>query len=251
MIGTLRKFRRLFDTKSGNALMLALDHGTGHGLLPGLEDLKDLLDNSSGKRVQGVVLNKGMARAHGAELDTGLNIIINLSAGTRHGVPDYNKTLVCSVSEALRLGADAVSVQVNIGNDLEDRMLADFGVAVAEAHEHGLPVAAVIRPRGERIVDESDKSLVAHAITLGGELAADLVCVPYSGDPQSFATACAHCPAPVLVTGGSTARNFNEFTSACAEALASGAAGIWAGRQVFQHAMPYVALDKLIALVHE
>lgn len=251
MIGTLRKFRRLFDAESGNALILALDHGAGHGLIPGLEDLRDLLANVSGKRVQGVALNKGMARAHGADLDPGMNIVVNLSAGTRHGVPAYNKTLVCSIPEALRLGADAVSVHVNIGNDLEDRMLADLGAAVAEAHEYGLPVAAVIRPRGERIVDESDKSLVAHAVTLGGEMAADMVCAPYSGDSESFGRACRYCPAPVFVTGGPAAKNFNEFLNSCAEALASGAAGVWAGRNIFQHVMPFIALDKLIAVVHE
>ena len=250
MIGTMRKLKRFFDKESGQAVVFALDHGAGQGLVPGLEDAAELVGNLGGKRVQGVVLNRGMARALGADLDPRVNLIVSLSAGTRHGVPAYNKTLVCSTSEAMRLGADAVAVQVNIGNDLEDRMLADFGAVVDDSHAHGMPVAAVIRPRGELIVNESDKSLIAHAVTLGGELSADMVVTPYSGESESFGRACAYCPAPVFVTGGPAVKNFNDFLKTAREALDAGAAGIWAGRNLFQHKMPLMALDKLIHLVH-
>jgi class I fructose-bisphosphate aldolase len=177
-------------------------------------------------------------------------LTLQLSAGTRHGLPSYNKSIVCSVAEALRLGADAVAVHVNIGNDLEDRMLADFGMVTDEAHGLGLPVMAVIYARGGQIVNELDPSLVAHCIRLGGELGADLVCTPYSAEPQSFSQAVASCPAPVLAAGGPGMDDYEGFLAMAREALELGVAGICAGRNVFQQPDPVQALARLVDVVH-
>jgi fructose-bisphosphate aldolase, class I len=99
---------------------------------------------------QGVILHKGMVMAHAGDIRLDQSLIVHLSAGTRHGLPSYNKALVCSVQEALRLGADMVSMHINIGNDLEDRMLSDLGACVEEAHQLGLPLLAMIYARGGR-----------------------------------------------------------------------------------------------------
>ncbi|WBF69171.1 fructose-bisphosphate aldolase [Desulfovibrio subterraneus] len=250
MIGILRKLKRFFPTPSGRAVLLSLDHGANEGMLSGLNRMPELLEHIATRNVQGVVLNKGYARAHGLSLPPSLPLVMQLSAGTRHGLPAWNKALVCSIPEALRLGADTVSVQINIGNELEDRMLADFGSVTEEAHQHGLPVMAVIYAKGERIVKELDPSLISHCIRLGGELGADLVSVPYSGDRQSFARAVQSCPAPVLVAGGPGHPNPENLLNMIGEALECGASGVSIGRNVFQQENPQEVLDNLIALVH-
>ncbi|UZP66944.1 2-amino-3,7-dideoxy-D-threo-hept-6-ulosonate synthase [Desulfovibrio mangrovi] len=250
MIGILRKLKRFFPAPSGRAVMLSLDHGANEGMLTGLTRMPQLLEYVTTRNVQGVVLNKGYARAHGLTLPSNLPIVMQLSAGTRHGLPAWNKALVCSIPEALRLGADAVSVQINIGNELEDRMLSDFGSVTEEAHQHGLPVLAVIYAKGDRIVKELDPSLISHCVRLGGELGADIVSVPYSGDQPSFARAVQSCPAPVLVAGGPGQSNFDGLLHMIQESLDCGAAGVSIGRNVFQQENPEEALDRIIAMVH-
>ncbi len=250
MIGTLRKLKRFFSTPNGKAAILTLDHGASDGMLPGITRLPDLLEHIAARPVQGVVLNKGFARAHALALPPETPLIIQLSAGTRHGLPAWNKALVCSIPEALRLGADAVAMQINIGNELEDRMLADFGAVTDEAHQHGLPVLAVIYARGDRIVRELDPSLIGHCIRLGGELGADMVSVPYSGDAASFARAVNACPAPVLVAGGPGPANFDGVLRVTHEAMDCGASGVCIGRNIFQQDQPEAALDALLELVH-
>ncbi len=250
MIGCQRKLERFFHPESRRILLLPLDHGASEGLTPGLADLPGLLQLLDGIPVQGVVLNKGRARAHAASLPVRRNVGLQLSGGTKHGLPSYNKSIVCGVPEALRLGADAVAVQVNIGNDLEDRMLQDFGGITDEAHQVGLPVIAVIFARGGQIVNELDPSLIAHCIRLGGEMGADMVCAPYSGDPRSYSAAIASCPAPVLTAGGQEKPDFASFLAFLAQALGCGAAGIAVGRNVFSHPDPAAALRQLAALVH-
>lgn len=250
MIGTTRRLRRLFHTRTSRSVILPLDHGASDGMLQGIETFPELLAGAATLPVQGVVLNKGLARAKAADVEPETNLIIQLSAGTKHGLPNYNQSVVCSVEQAHRLGADAVSVHVNIGNDLEDRMLQEFGTITDEAHLLGLPVIAVIYALGGQIVNELDPSLIGHCIRLGGELGADVVCVPYSGDAASFGHAVEHSPVPVLVTGGPGQPDWKSFLAMIQEALEAGASGVAIGRNIFQHGEPMKALAAVCETVH-
>ncbi|QLA16607.1 class I fructose-bisphosphate aldolase [Desulfolutivibrio sulfoxidireducens] len=250
MIGCARKLSRLFDSRSGRTVLVPLDHGVGEGVLPGIEDLPGLIGMIRDFPVQGLVLNKGALRAYLSEVPAAIRVAAQLSGGTRHAVPPYIRSLVCSVHEALRLGADLVAMQVNIANDLEDRMLADLGVVCDDAHGLGVPVLAVIQPKGDRIVNEMDPSLICHCIRLGAELGADMVGVPYSGDARSFSRACAASSAPVVITGGSCRPDFASFLGMVGQALEAGAAGTCVGRNVLQHHDPRQALGLLVDLVH-
>ena len=250
MTGCQRRRQRLFDKHSTNTILLPLDHGVSEGMLTGLDDMAALLQNLQPRTVQGVILHKGMAAAHADHLDPDQALIVHLSAGTRHGLPPYARTLVCSVQEAVRIGADAVSVHINIGNEYEDRMLSDLGMITDEAHLLGIPVLAMIYARGGQIVNELDPTLVAHSIRLGAELGADLIKVPYSGDQKSFARAVQGSPVPVLIAGGPKKSDFQEFLVMIREALDTGARGISIGRNIFQHENPLEAIAQLAALVH-
>ncbi len=250
MIGCLRKLQRFFLNPSRRTVLLALDHGLSEGMTPGIAKIPGLLENAHKTGIQGVILNKGLVRAHAATLSPEVLLVVQLSAGTRHGIPPYNKSVVCSIPEALRLGADAVCMQLNIGNDLEDRMLTDFGMLTDEAHSAGLPIIAVLYPRGGQIVNEFDSSLISHCIRLGGELGADLICTPFSDDAVSFGEAIAASPAPVLVTGGPSQPDFDGVLRMLKDALECGASGVTIGRNIFQRPNSEECLEKIVKLVH-
>lgn len=246
-----RRCQRLFHPHSHTSLLLPLDHGISEGMIQGLDNMSSLLKGLDPQVVQGVILHKGMAAALLEELDPRINLIIHLSAGTRHAIPPYAKSLVCSVQEAVRLGADAVSVHVNMGNDCEDRMLTDLGMVTDEAHLLGIPVLAMIYARGGQIVNELDPTLVAHSIRLGAEMGADLVKVPYSGDPESFSKAVRACPVPVLIAGGPKKSDYKTFLHMVAEAMDCGAQGVSIGRNIFQHHNPAKALKEMDKILRQ
>lgn len=251
MTGYKRRLGRFFDPVNGKTMILPLDHGGSEGLVSGLGDMGGLLASLGGTAVRAVVLHKGMAQAYSDRLDVDLNLIVHLSAGTKHGLPSYSKALVCSVQEALRLGADAVSVHVNIGNDLEDRMLADLGMVVDEAHQWGVPVIAMVYARGGQIIKEHDPSLVAHCIRLGAELGADMVKVPFSNEQKVFSQAVASCPVPVVVAGGARHADFEDLILMVKNSMQCGIKGVSIGRNVFQHPFPLEAMERLWETVSE
>ena len=251
MNGTNRRLKRLFDKESGNSLILALDHGANEGMIDGLGSIQSILESLPASGVQGVILNKGLARHYGHLVPEDVNLIIQLNAGTRHGSPSYNKNLVCSISEALRLGADAVSMHVNIGNDLEDRMLVDLGEITNEAHLLGIPVLATVLAKGSQIVNEHDSSLVAHCIRIGAELGPDIVAVSYPSNGDTFQKAVAASPIPVLVTGGPLGQNLEGALNNTAKGLEAGCRGFCIGRNIFQTEKPIESMEKYAEITHK
>ncbi|WP_034641790.1 class I fructose-bisphosphate aldolase [Desulfovibrio inopinatus] len=245
-----RKTRRLFHPESNRIVMLPLDHGISDGMVEGLDDVPTLLNLVSTNSVQAVVLNKGTARRRIADVPMSTHLGIQLSGSTKHGLPPYAKTLVCTIHEAARLGADFVSLHINIGNDFEDRMLTDLGQVTDDAHLLGIPVLAVIQPEGGQIVDKLDRILIGHCIRLGSELGADIIGVPYSGDSKTFSAAVSTSNSPVVLTGGPSRPLFDDFCELITEAMDCGASGVCIGRNIFQNPEPIAALDRIVGLVH-
>ena len=72
------------------------------------------------------------------------------------------KVIVNTVTNALKMGADGVSVHINIGADNEARMLEDLGMVAVECMEWGMPLLAMMYPRGRKIEDEFSAEAVCH-----------------------------------------------------------------------------------------
>ncbi|WP_045216630.1 class I fructose-bisphosphate aldolase [Desulfonatronovibrio magnus] len=245
MTGHKRRLERFFDVRTRKTMILPMDHGVSEGLVSGLDDMSKLISSLTDTQVKGVVLHKGTAMEQSANLSVNQNLVIHLSAGTKHGLPSYGRALVCSIQEALRIGADAVAVHINIGNDLEDRMLSDLGLVVDEAHQLGVPVLAMIYARGGQIINELDPHLVAHCIRIGSELGADIIKVPYSGDKKIFNRAVKSVSTPVVIAGGPKQDDFESFLNMVDDSIECGAAGVSIGRNIFQQPDPVSAIDKL------
>ena len=109
MFGKNIRLERIIDRKSGNAVIVPMDHGISVGPIPGLIDMKDTVNNVSEGGATAVLMHKGIiARGHRAGgKDVGL--ILHLSASTDIGVTSHSKVLVATVEEAIKYGADAVS----------------------------------------------------------------------------------------------------------------------------------------------
>jgi 2-amino-4,5-dihydroxy-6-oxo-7-(phosphonooxy)heptanoate synthase len=195
-----------------------------------------------------VVVHKGRARLIDPELLVDSALIVHLSASTAHA-PDSNaKVLVGDVEEALRLGADAVSVHVNIGSDTEAAQLVDLGTVAGACDRWGVPLLAMVYPRGPRVATPSRPELVAHVVNIAADLGADIVKTVAAAPVARMADVVTSSPIPVVVAGGpGTQTSLYDFA---VQALAVGCRGLAAGRRVFGSTDPEQAVRKLAAIVH-
>lgn len=111
--------------------------------------------------VDAILLHKGRVRSVPVDCFRRVALVVHLSASTEHAPDSDEKVLVGHVDEALRLGADAVSVHVNMGSSTEASQLADLGIVAGACVRWGLPLIAMIYPRGPGLEDPWDAELVA------------------------------------------------------------------------------------------
>jgi len=242
------RVRRLFRHGDGRLLVVPLDHSVTDGPLGC--DLNALLGEVNGTGVDAVVLHKGSLRHVDPACFADMSLIVHLSVSTRHA-PDPNaKYLVAGVDEALRMGADAVSVHVNLGSLQEARQISDLAEVSRECERWNLPLLAMVYARGPQIGDPHSAELVAHAATLAADLGADVVKTDYVGSPQRMAEVVRACPIPVIVAGGPRADDTSALLARVGDALHGGAAGVAVGRNVFQASRPGRTAAAIARLVH-
>jgi len=99
----------------------------------------------------------------------------------------------------------------------------------------GMPLIAMMYPRGKAIVNPNDVEVVSHAARAGAELGADIIKTNYTGDVDSFRRVVEGCPVPVVIAGGPKTETDMEFLQMIEGALQAGARGVAIGRNVFQH----------------
>lgn len=250
MIGKKIRLERIINRNTGRTILVPMDHGITVGPIPGIENMKDAVKAISDGGANAVIEHKGAVEdgLRGEGSDIGL--IVHLSASTSMAVSPNAKTIVCSVEEAIRLGADAVSVHVNLGNGDEKNMLKDFGRITYEARSWGMPVLAMMYPRGEKIKDEYDVEAVKHVARVGAEMGADIVKVSYTGSPESFRDVVEGCFVPVVIAGGAKMDSDKDILEMVKGSLDAGGAGVSIGRNVFQHRNPTKIVKAFSELIH-
>lgn len=251
MIGKKIRLERIIDRNSGRTVIVPMDHGVTVGPIEGLTDMREAVSKVVAGGANAILMHKGMVRAghRGAGKDIGL--VIHLSAGTSMS-PDPNaKELVCTVEEAIKLGADAVSVHINLGAETDKEMLGQLGFVSERCMQWQIPLVAMMYTRGPKIKNEYDVANVKHAARVGAELGADIVKVPYTGSVKSFATVVQGCPVPVVIAGGPKMESDKDIFEMVEGALKAGAAGLSIGRNAFQHKNPEKVVGVLCEMVHE
>ncbi|MDI9619255.1 MAG: 2-amino-3,7-dideoxy-D-threo-hept-6-ulosonate synthase [Candidatus Nezhaarchaeota archaeon] len=246
-MGKERRLRRIFR-EDGKAVIVPMDHGVTTGPIEGIIDMQRAVDNLKGGYVDAVVLHKGVAK----HVESGnLALIVHLSGSTIRGTDPNWKVCISSVEEALLLGADAVSVHVNLGAEREHSMLRKLGKVADTCDRWQVPLLAMMYPRGPKIPSEYDPEAVAHAARLGAELGADVVKTVYTGSRESFRSVVEACPVPIVLAGGPKTPDVKSFLNMVHEAVEAGAQGVSIGRNVFQANPPRAMAYALYSIVHE
>ena len=251
MIGKEIRLERIINRNTRRTVIIPMDHGVSSGPIKGLLNMKEAIGEVVKGGANAIVIHKGLVGSghRGRGKDVGL--IIHLSASTSLS-PDPNaKTLVCSVEEALKCGADAVSIHINIGADDEKTMLKDFGTVSRACSYWGIPLLAMVYPRGRSIKNEYEIKAVKHAARLGAELGADIVKVSYTGSAESFNEVVEGSFVPVVIAGGPQMQTDRDVLEMVSGSIRAGGAGVSIGRNAFQHSTPDRMVKAIASIVHK
>ena len=251
LLGKQIRLERIMNRNTGKTVIVPMDHGISVGPIDGVINIKDAIHKVSQGGANAIVEHKGLVGDGHRGKGSDIGLIIHLSASTNLAVYPHAKTLVCSVEEAVKLGADAVSIHVNLGNGEEGRMLHDFGKVSYDARNWGMPLLAMIYPRGEKIENEYGVDVIKHAARVGDELGADIVKVSYTGTPESFREVVAGCNVPVVIAGGEKMDSDRDILEMVKGSIDAGGAGVSIGRNVFQHRDPAKMVQAISAVVND
>lgn len=244
------RIERLFDRKSKRTIIVPMDHGLTVGTIKGLENLADMVDKVAIGGANAVLMHSGMVGAGHRQYGQDIGLIIHLSGATSLTPDPDRKVLVCSVERALKMGADGVSIHINIGADEEPEMLQDAHKVVESSREWGLPLIAMMYPRGKKIKDENAPEVVNIAVRAGAELGADIVKTNYTGDIDSFKYIVKSVHVPVIIAGGPKTDTIQDLFQLVYDSIQAGGRGVAFGRNVFQAEDPIKMVKALSKIVH-
>ena len=250
MIGKRIRMGRIMDLNSGRTVIIPMDHGVTLGPMDGLVRMRKTIDAVARGGANAIVIHKGLVEMGHPRSERDVGLIVDLSASTKMASDSNCKIMVCTVEEAIKLGADAVSVHVNLGSEDEKAMLRDLGAIAREAMEWGMPLLAMMYTRGPKVEKEYDVRWVKHAARVGAELGADIVKVVYTGSPETFREVVEGCFVPVVIAGGEKMGNDQDILEMVEGSMAAGGAGVSIGRNVFQHKDPAKIVHSICKIVH-
>jgi predicted phospho-2-dehydro-3-deoxyheptonate aldolase len=250
MLGKKIRMERIMNRETGKTVIVPMDHGVTIGPVSGLINLPETVNAVANGGANAFIVHKGVAEAGHRRRGKDVGLILHLSASTQMAPDLTSKTLVCTVEEAIKLGADGVSVHVNLGAEDERSMLNDLGRVGRVAMDWGMPLLAMMYTRGPKVANEYDVNLVKHAARVGAELGADIVKVVYTGSAESFREVVEGCFVPVVIAGGEKMDNDEDIVEMVRGAMVAGAAGVSIGRNVFQHRAPEKIVQRLSQIVH-
>ena len=250
MIGKQIRLERIFNRETKKTVIIPMDHGVTVGPIAGLIDMKYIINEVASGGANAIVIHKGIVVAGHRGVGRDVGLIIHLSGSTSLSPFPNTKTLVCTVEEAIKLGADAVSIHINLGDENEREMMRDFGEVSRKAAEWGMPLLAMVYPRGPKIKDSYDVKVIKHCARLGAELGADVVKVSYTGSPETFKEVVEGCPVPVVIAGGPKMDSDEAVLEMVKGAIDAGGAGVSIGRNAFQHKNPRNIVRAIAGIVH-
>ncbi len=248
--GRALRLARLFKSHERPLFLVPLDHTLTDGPFTDAHQYDNLLDVLADNGVDAIAVHKGRLGHLRSGVYAKLSVIVHVSASTKYAADPNYKYQVGDAEECLRRGADAVSVHVNLGAVTEDsqiRMMA----SMAEACDRvGLPMLAMIYPRGPGVKDHPPLETLLHAACLAVDVGVDIVKLPLAGcSVQDMMQIVNSCPIPVLAAGGAKVSD-KDFGTFAADVMKSGARGLAAGRNIFMATDPAAKVREIRRILH-
>lgn len=241
---------RIVNRQNGRTIIVPMDHGVTVGPIEGLDKMGEVVDKVAEGGANAVLGHVGLPMYGHRKYGKDVGLILHLNGSTNLSTAKNNKVLVNTVEEAIKFGADGVSIHINIGGKDDSDMLSLLGSVSKECRRWGMPLLAMMYPRGENIKDEYDVEVVKVVARIGAELGADIIKTNWTGDIDSFKQVVKGCPAPVIIAGGAKkgTRGILETTE---DAIKAGAKGVAYGRNIWQAKETTLLTRAICLIVHK
>lgn len=243
-------------TTNGRALYLAYDQGMEHGPSDFDDNNVDpnyILNIGVKGGFNAVIFQKGIAEkyypsppAGGSGQAQKIPLILKLN-GKTNLIKDQDpySPLLCTVEEALGLGAVAVGYTIYVGSSFESKMIQEFAEVVREAHGKKIPVIGWMYPRGKSLESKVQREVSAYAARLGLELGADIIKMKYPGNFADLKWMVESAGKTKLVISGGAKETEEEFLVMTKTAMRAGAIGMAVGRNIWQNEKPLEITKKI------
>ncbi len=250
LLGKEVRLNRLFNRKSGNILVIALDHAIGWGVIPGIDHIHKTMKKIVEAQPDAITMLKGTAKQVFPPYAGTIPFILKATTFSPYQ-PAYD-TAVATVDEAVRLGADAVAIGATVCGDHQQQLLTQLGEFSRQAELAGLPSVTHIYPKGNLISKEDwcKEEYVKYAARAGAELGIDIIKTFYTGDKESYARVVKATPAKIVISGGPKLPSLKDVYQMVYDGIQAGAKGVTFGRNVWQANEPGKVIAALKHIIH-
>ena len=252
MLGNEVRMSRLVNPKSNKMMAITVDHATSRGIAPltGLHHVQDTIDKIILGRPDAMTLTKGIAEHcmwnHAGEV--AMLMKISPVAPTRD-------TVFGTVDEAIRMGADAVSMGCMTLGDFQGEQFEAIGRVSEECMRKGMPLIGHVYPKGESVKPEDRTAWenIAYCVRSACELGMDIIKTTYTGDPDSMAKVVATVPSTfrIVIQGGDACKTLDDYLQMTREAMDCGVGGVTMGRFVWDYKDVTALVIALRYIIHE
>lgn len=250
-----RRMNNIFR-KDGKAFVLAMDH-SAQIPSPDLKDPAHIITEAAAGGVDAFLTTYGIIKNF--QNDFGHSGIIMRADGGSANLPFPRSPmeLLYTAEDAVRVGADAMLCMGYPGSSSNEQTLKYLAKLCADAERYNLPVGAEMLPYGFEKPKDRDGNpvntrsveLMSFACRQGADFGADFIKTEYVGGKE-FRTVTDQCYVPVLVLGGSKAKDDEEMFTDIRSALDNGARGIIMGRNIVRHAKIASVCEAISAMIH-
>ena len=255
MLGKEVRMSRLVNPKSNKMMAITVDHATSRGIAPltGLHHVQDTIDKIILGRPDAMTLTKGIAEHcmwnHAGEVAM-LMKISNYSP-----VAPTKDTIFGTVDEAIRMGADAVSMGCMTLGDFQGEQFEAIGRVSEECMRKGMPLIGHVYPKGESVKPEDRTAWenIAYCVRSACELGMDIIKTTYTGDPESMAKVVATVPSTfrIVIQGGDACKTLDDSLQMTRDAMDCGVGGVTMGRFVWDYKDVTALVIALRYIIHE
>ena len=126
-IGKAIRLERIMNRETGKTIIVPMDHGVSLGPVPGLIDMADMVNKVAEGGADAVLGHIGLPLYGHRRYGRDIGLILHLMGSSVLSPDPNDKVMVMTVEEALVIGADAVSVHVNVGAKTDPEMLRVLG----------------------------------------------------------------------------------------------------------------------------
>ena len=233
------EYDRILDPVSNKMMAITVDHATSRGIAPmtGIQDVQSAIDKIILGKPDAMTMTKGIAERcmypHAGKVS------ILMKSSNYSPVAPTKDTIFGTVDEAIRMGADAVSMGCMTLGDFQGEQFEAIGRGAEECMRKGMPLIGHVYPKGESVPADKRTAWenIAYCVRSACELGMDIVKTTYTGDPDSMAKAIACVPSSfrVVIQGGDSCKTLDDYLEMTREAMDCGVGGVTMGRFVWDY----------------